>query len=115
MATVKNYTEQGGDKTVIGGEIVIEGKITVGEGGETEGFPSYTLPAATAETLGGIRVGSGLSINDGVLSADAQVTPAENQTDSEATTIAALKEDVNALLSKLKTAGLMEADEEADE
>ena len=24
-----NYTEQGGEKTVIGGEIVVEGKLTV--------------------------------------------------------------------------------------
>ena len=38
-------------------------------------------------------------------------TPAENQADSEATTVAALKEDFNGLLAKLKTAGLMTADE----
>ena len=31
---------------------------------------SYTLPAATADTLGGVKVGSGLSIKDGVLSAE---------------------------------------------
>lgn len=81
MATVKNYTEQGGDKTVIGGEIVIEGKLTAAEGAEVTG-----------------------------------ITPvAANQADSEASTIAALKEDVNALLAKLKAAGLMEADEEESE
>lgn len=108
----KNYTEHGGEKTVIGGEIEINGKITLSEGAEAEGFPPYTLPQATADTLGGIKVGSGLSIEDGVLSADSQVTPAENQVDSEATTIANLKEDFNALLAKLKTAGLMEADED---
>ena len=39
-------------------------------------------------------------------------TPAANQTDSTATTVAALKDEFNALLTKLKTAGLMEADEE---
>lgn len=39
-------------------------------------------------------------------------TPAENQADSTATTVAALKDEFNALLSKLKTAGLMAADEE---
>ena len=39
-------------------------------------------------------------------------TPAENQADSTATTVAALKDDFNALLTKLKTAGLMEADAE---
>ena len=39
-------------------------------------------------------------------------TPAENQADSTATTVAALKDDFNALLTKLKTAGLMAADAE---
>ena len=39
-------------------------------------------------------------------------TPAANQVDSTATTVAALKDEFNALLTKLKTAGLMEADEE---
>ena len=37
---------------------------------------------------------------------------AENQADSTATTVAQLKDDFNGLLSKLKEAGLMEADEE---
>ena len=36
----------------------------------------------------------------------------ENQPASTASTIATLKEDFNALLTKLKTAGLMEADAE---
>ena len=76
--TAKNYTEQGGEVTHIGGKLVIE------EGGSVEGLPSA-------------------------------FTPAENQADSEATTIAALKEDFNALLSKLKTAGLMTADSEPDQ
>ena len=39
-------------------------------------------------------------------------TPAANQAASTATTVAALKDEFNALLTKLKTAGLMEADEE---
>ena len=39
-------------------------------------------------------------------------TPAANQADSTATTVAALKDEFNALLTKLKTAGLMEADAE---
>ena len=37
---------------------------------------------------------------------------AENQADSTANTVAALKDDLNALLSKLKAAGLMAADSE---
>jgi hypothetical protein len=74
---IKNYTEQGGEVTHIGGKLVFE------EGSSVEGLPST-------------------------------FTPAENQADSEASTIAALKEDFNALLTKLKTAGLMAADSEAN-
>ena len=70
---VKNYTEQGGEVTHIGGKLVFD------EGASVEGLPS-------------------------------SFTPAENQAESEATTVAALKADFNDLLSKLKTAGLMEAD-----
>ena len=69
----KNYTEQGGEKTVIGGTLEIK------EGALITGLPS-------------------------------QFTPAENQSDSTATTIAGLVVDFNALLSKLKAAGLMTAD-----
>ena len=76
MYNTKNYTEQGGEKTVIGGSLVIE------EGGSVTGLP---------------------------------FSACENQAESEASTIAALKEDFNSLLSKLKDAGLMEADEEADD
>lgn len=39
-------------------------------------------------------------------------TPAANQAASTATTIAGLVTDFNALITKLKTAGLMEADAE---
>lgn len=110
MHVTKNYSTDGGDTLVIGGKLQVE------EGAEVSGLESgeggdYTLPAATASVLGGVKVGSGLSVTeDGVLSADG-ITPAENQAASEATTIAALKEDFNALLSGLKTAGLMAADE----
>lgn len=51
---VKNYTEQGGEKTVIGGEIVIDGKITVTDGGEVAGITGVA-GAATATALGGIK------------------------------------------------------------
>lgn len=70
MSNVKNYTEQGGEKTVIGGtlEIAAGGKLMFD---------------------------------------DTEVKPAETQADSTATTIADLKTDFNALLAKLKAAGLM--------
>ena len=69
----KNYTEQGGDKTVIGGTLEIK------EGATVTGLPS-------------------------------SFTPAENQAPSVAEDISSLVADFNALLLRLKTAGLMEAD-----
>jgi len=102
----KNYTEQGGNVTHFGGKVVFE------EGVEVEGLSANPLNKASADTLGGVKVGDGLSIDsDGVLSADG-ITPAENQADSEAVTVAELVDDLNALLTKLKAAGFMEADSE---
>ena len=70
MSNVKNYTEQGGEKTVIGGELLVtsEGKLTF----------------------------------DGV-----EVKPSALQADSNAADVPALVADFNALLAKLKAAGLM--------
>ena len=67
---VKNYTEQGGDKTVIGGTLEIK------EGAILSGIPS-----------------------------------AANQANSTAVDVATLVSDFNALLTKLKNAGLMMSDE----
>jgi len=70
MSNVKNYTEQGGEKTVIGGELDIPtgGKLTF------EG---------------------------------AELKPAAVQGDSIASTVTEIVADFNALLAKLKAAGLM--------
>ncbi len=54
---------------------------------------AYVLPPAGEETLGGVLL-------------------AKNVAESEATTIAGLKESLNALLASLKAAGIMAADEE---
>lgn len=70
MSNVKNYTEQGGEKTVIGGILEIK------EGSQVVGLPS-------------------------------SFTPADFQADSTASTIAGLVVDFNALLAKLKAAGIM--------
>lgn len=103
MANVLNYTEQGGDKTVIGGEIFIKGKMTVDDGAIVTGV----IPVADTTTLGGVKVGNGLSTNAaGVLS----VAPAAAQADSEAETLATLVSDFNALLTKLRTAGFISAE-----
>lgn len=60
------------------GEMVVEVLTAVGSGTYTAWTISlsapvpatYTLPTASAGTLGGVKVGTGLSINTGVLSAD---------------------------------------------
>ena len=73
----KNYNTDGGDRTVIGGVLEFE------EGAEVKNFP-----------------GSGGT-------ASGEKNAAENQDASTATAVAALKNDFNALLSKLKNAGIM--------
>ena len=53
----------------------VEGKglsandFTTEEKTKLAGLENYTLPAATAETLGGVKVGAGLTVSGGVLSA----------------------------------------------
>ena len=104
----KNFMAHGGNELVIGGKLtILPGAVVEGLDGGGGGSSGYTLPAATVSTLGGVKVGSGLSITaEGVLSADG-ITPAAAQADSEATTIATLKADFNALLAALRTAGLL--------
>ena len=64
-----------------GGDVThIGGRLIFEEGASVEGLPASSIPAA------------------------------ENQADSTATTVAALKDEFNALLRKLKAAGLMAAD-----
>lgn len=70
---------------------------------------SYTLPVATADKLGGIKVGSGLSIDDGG-ALSVTFPKATNVADSTAETVETLVTNFNGLLTALKTAGLMEAD-----
>lgn len=49
MSNVKNYTEQGGEKTVIGG--ILE----IAEGGQVKGLPAAALQAnSTATTIEGL-------------------------------------------------------------
>ncbi|WKY49068.1 head fiber protein [Eubacteriaceae bacterium ES3] len=67
--TTKNYTEQGGEKTVIGGTLEIK------EGALLLGMPQ-----------------------------------ADFQADSSATTVTELVTDFNALLAKLKSAGLLKTE-----
>jgi hypothetical protein len=130
--TTQNYFDEGGNRLVIGGEIVINGKISVADDADvdelvtytatatetktggikaaaageedtvevkigTDGkayvpaYPDYTLPAATAEAIGGVKMAAN----------QAESTGADN-----------LLNDFNALLAKLKAAGIMVADAE---
>ena len=57
-----------GRKGVLPSELTPEGKIK-------NSGSSYVLPTASADTLGGVKVGSGLSIADGVLSASQYSLP----------------------------------------
>lgn len=52
--TVKNFTEQGGEVTHIGGKLIIEegAEVTGLDGGG--GGSSYTLPVTSKDTLGGV-------------------------------------------------------------
>ena len=77
----KNYLTEGGDRLVIGGTLEVLDTATV-----TGLQPGY----ATEQTAG-------------------SVYQATNQAESAATTIADLKSDFNALLLKLKNAGIMAA------
>lgn len=63
-------------KTLASGKVdKVEGKglsandFTTAEKSKLDGLENYTLPTATADTLGGVKVGAGLNINQGVLSA----------------------------------------------
>lgn len=91
--TTKNYTTDGGDRTVIGG--VLE----FAEGAEARNFPG----------AGTMNLGNGLSMDEnGNLTVT--LTPAENIQAIETTDITRLVAAFNDLLSKLKAAGLMVPD-----
>jgi hypothetical protein len=121
----KNYTEQGGEKTVIGGTLEIK------EGASVTGLSADPLLVATEETLGGVKAaaadeGDTVEIKigeDGKLYAPTYPTDATesvsglvkldaNQADINADHTATLDPYFNALLEKQKAAGLMAADEE---
>jgi hypothetical protein len=74
-----NYREQGGEKAVIGGEVILaaNAKVTIDPAAVIEGLPGGSFNAAAS------------------------------QADSTATTIEELVVDFNALLAKLRSAGLM--------
>ncbi len=107
----KNYTEPGGEKTVIGGTLEVR------EGALVTGLTSTAITAATVDFLGGIKAAPKTEVEtvpvkigaDSLLYVPA--TPvAANQAVSTAGDVAGLLADLNALLLKLKAAGLMTDD-----
>lgn len=58
----KNYTEQDGEKTVIGGVLEFTDEA------EVLNMPQVELPVATRNRFGLIRIGNGLEMSNGVLS-----------------------------------------------
>ncbi len=52
------------------GKGLSERDFTSADKAKLDSLQNYTLPAATADTLGGVKVGTGLSIADGVLAAE---------------------------------------------
>lgn len=136
MRTAKNYTENGGDKTVIGGELEIaaDATLTVKAGATVAG----TVSAAVVDGLTSTSSTDALSANQGKVLNDAIVAlgpvdaldstsavaalsakqgktlndaivakTAAVQADSVATDVTGLVTDFNALLAKLRTAGLL--------
>ena len=123
----RNYAAHGG------GEWVIGGKLTVLEGATVEGLTAVAAPASS-DALGGIKAATKAETDtvEAKIGEDAKlyvptypesyvlpaaaadalggVKLAENQADSAASTIAGLNLEFNALLAKLKAAGIMAPD-----
>jgi hypothetical protein len=129
----KNYREQGGESWVVDGTLTVNGTLDVDAGATVTGLVDVSLLVpASASALGGIKAatkGAGDTVEckidatssklyvapPAVATADAAgvVKMAANQADSTAEDVAGLLADFNALLAKLKAAGIMAADAEA--
>lgn len=115
----KNYTEQGGEKTVIGGTLEIKAGATV------TGLAANPLLAATESALGGIKAAAKEEADtvpakigaDGNLYVRSyhvipEIPVAGYQADSTAEDLPTLLANFNALLAKLRAAGLMATEPE---
>ena len=100
--TAKNYAEQGGERWVVEGELQIAGKLTdadgneIGPGGGGGEIPDGSVTVAKLAT-------DVTNLINGKLSA----TKAATQANSTAEDVSELVADFNALLAKLKAAGIM--------
>lgn len=114
---VKNYIDPVTNELVIGGEIQINGTMTVDENATVTGLTAAPLAAAGTD-LGGVKAaaaGAGDTVECKINGTTKKlmvptyplVPAAANQADSAAADVPALVVDFNALLAKLKAAGLM--------
>lgn len=117
---VKNYIDPITGELVIGGEIQINGTMTVDENATVTGLTAAPLAAAGTD-LGGVKAaaaGAGDTVECKINGTTKKlmvptypvVPVAANQADSTATEVAGLVVDFNALLAKLKASGLMAND-----
>ena len=106
MYTAKNHTE-GPDKLVIGGELEItEGAVLKVAGkNHTEGPDKLVIGGELEITEGAVLKVAGDVVDPKNIFVDA----ARYQSDSDASTVANLKADFNALLAKLRASGAMAA------
>lgn len=84
-AATKNYVDTQIAKKVdkVDGKGLSTNDYTDDEKTKLAGISNYTLPVASADTLGGVKVGTNLSIDEnGVLSADAQKMTVDSTLDS---------------------------------
>ena len=127
----KNYMTEGGDELVIGGKLtVLEGAEVTGLSGGGSGG-SYTLPTASADTLGGVKA-KAKSTEDVEVTVDENgklfvptypvipaapanataskaglVKQAAAVTDAADTEVATLQTTINGLLAALRKAGIL--------
>ena len=108
-----------------GDTLVINGKLVVSEDAIVEGLDdggsSYELPIASASTLGGVKIGEGISIDsNGVISASGGESVEEATTTTAGivrqaaykanvspSSLSDIATEMNDLLEKLRTAGIM--------
>ena len=102
MYNTQNHGEQGGSRTVIDGELIVNGKLVIGENAVVEGL--LPQPTVIEEPQN----------NGAAAPMPTLIQPCENQSLSHATTVAALRDEFNTLLTNLKEAGLMEPDGDPD-
>ena len=112
----KNYAAQGGDEWVIGGKLTVlpEAEVSGLSGGSGgSGGSSYTLPTASADTLGGVKAKAkgDEAVEVAVDESGKLYVPkhpvAEKVDDAADTEGESLKTALNALLASLRKAGLL--------